>query len=49
MAYTGKLETMKDWKAWLTEQKYIPLDKSWVIRMGFLDLTHGYKDIVSFL
>jgi hypothetical protein len=47
--HVGNLETMDDWRSWLTEQKYIPLDKSWVIRMGFLDLTRGYKDIVGFL
>jgi hypothetical protein len=29
--------------------KYIPLDKSWIIRMGILDLINGYKDINSFL
>lgn len=29
--------------------KYIPLDKSWIIRMGILDLVHGYKDIEKFL
>ncbi len=28
---------------------YIPLDKSWVIRMGVLDLINGYTDINSFL
>lgn len=30
-------------------EKYIPLDKSWIIRMGVLDIIHGYKDIQSFL
>ncbi|MDO8474198.1 MAG: hypothetical protein Q7S62_01525 [bacterium] len=29
--------------------KFIPLDKSWIIRMGVLDLIHGYSDIVLFL
>ena len=29
--------------------KYYTLDKSWIIRMGFLDLTKGYKDIRGFL
>jgi hypothetical protein len=29
--------------------KYIPLDKSWIIRMGFLDLINGYDDINKFL
>lgn len=31
--------------------KFIPLDKSWLIRMGILDLMRGYgsKDIVNFL
>jgi len=28
---------------------YIPLDKSWLIRMGILDLIHGYNDTVIFL
>ena len=30
---------------------YVPLDKSWTIRMGFLDITRGYgsKDILHFL
>lgn len=29
--------------------KYIPLDKSWIIRMGVLDLINDYKDITNFL
>jgi len=29
--------------------KYIPLDKSWIIRMGFLDIINGYDDINKFL
>jgi len=29
--------------------KYIPLDKSWIIRMGVLDMVHGYEDIHKFL
>jgi len=29
--------------------KYIPLDKSWINRMGMLDMLHGYDDIVRFL
>ncbi len=29
--------------------KFIPLDKSWVIRMGFLDVASGHKNIISFL
>ena len=33
----------------LIERSLIPLDKSWIIRMGFLDVINGYKDIVSFL
>ena len=28
---------------------YIPLDKSWIIRMGVLDIIQGYDDITSFL
>ncbi len=30
-------------------QKYIPLDKSWIMRMGILDLLHGRNDILQFL
>ncbi len=29
--------------------KFIPLDKSWIIRLGFLDLINGYDDIKRFL
>ncbi len=29
--------------------KYIPLDKSWIIRMGVLDILNGYNDIEKFL
>ncbi|MFA6353319.1 MAG: hypothetical protein WCW93_00045 [Candidatus Paceibacterota bacterium] len=29
--------------------KYIPLDKSWITRMGVLDIIHGYNDIEIFL
>ncbi len=28
---------------------YIPLDKSWIIRMGVLDLLNGYNDCLNFL
>jgi hypothetical protein len=30
-------------------KKYIPLDKSWIIRMGILDIVYGYEDIQKFL
>ena len=30
-------------------EKYIPLDKSWIIRMGVLDIINGYSDIDLFL
>ena len=30
-------------------KKYIPLDKSWIIRMGVLDLLNGYDDTITFL
>ena len=30
-------------------EQFIPLDKSWVIRMGVLDILNGYNDIVPFL
>jgi len=29
--------------------KYIPLDKSWMIRVGVLDIINGYTDITAFL
>ena len=29
--------------------KYIPLDKSWLTRIGVLDIIHGYSDIEYFL
>ena len=32
-----------------TLEDYIPLDKSWIIRMGVLDLLHNHKDIITFL
>ncbi len=31
------------------EQRCIPLDKSWIIRMGVLDLLHGHTDIFRVL
>jgi len=30
-------------------EKYIPLDKSWIIRMGVLDLVNNKNEIISFL
>ena len=30
-------------------EKFIPLDKSWIIRMGVLDLINGHSDIREFL
>ena len=33
----------------LIEKGYIPLDKSWMIRMGVLDLVNGYRDSVNYL
>lgn len=30
-------------------EKYIPLDKSWTIRMGILDLINGYSDTLNFM
>jgi len=29
--------------------KFVPLDKSWIIRMGILDLINGHDDIIRFL
>lgn len=34
---------------YLIEQGYIPLDKSWIIRMEILDLLNGYEDTIRFL
>lgn len=31
------------------DKKFIPLDKSWIIRMGVLDIINGYDDIAKFL
>jgi hypothetical protein len=33
----------------LIRKGHIPLDKSWIIRMGVLDLIHGKKDCIKFL
>lgn len=33
----------------LIQKGYIPLDKSWVIRMGVLDMVNGCPDIIDFL
>lgn len=33
----------------LLRKGYIPLDKSWIIRMGVLDLVNGYDDTINFL
>jgi len=33
----------------LIKEKLIPLDKSWIIRMGVLDLINEYDDIIDFL
>jgi hypothetical protein len=33
----------------LIDKGYVPLDKSWMIRMGILDLTNGYNDSIEFL
>lgn len=30
-------------------ESFIPLDKSWIIRMGILDLLHNYNDAICFL
>ena len=35
--------------ALVVDKKYIPLDKSWIIRMGILDIVNGYDDIQKFL
>jgi len=33
----------------LIENAYIPLDKSWMIRIGILDLINGYDDTIDYL
>jgi len=33
----------------LIEKGYIPFDKSWIIRMGVLDLLKGHEDTIKFL
>ncbi len=33
----------------MSYEKLIPLDKSWIIRMGILDLVNGRTDIINFL
>jgi len=33
----------------LIEKGYIPLDKSWMIRMGVLDLVYGHDDSIKYL
>lgn len=33
----------------LIENGYIPLDKSWMIRIGILDLINGYDDTINYL
>lgn len=38
-----------DIKSQLIRRGYIPLDKSWMIRMGILDLFNGRNDIFEFL
>ncbi len=40
---------MSNIKIQLIEGGYIPLDKSWMIRMGILDLLNGRKEIFEFL
>ena len=36
-------------KGRLLQENLIPLDKSWMIRMGVLDIIHGHHDIEKFL
>jgi len=36
-------------KDYLIKKGYIPLDKSWIIRIGVLDILNGYDDIFRFL
>ena len=36
-------------RKYLLNPEYIPLDKSWIIRMGILDLINSKKDISRFL
>jgi len=34
---------------YLIKEGFIPLDKSWIIRMGILDLINGYNDTINYL
>lgn len=43
------MEELNELKQALIRRKFIPLDKSWIIRMGFLDIVNGYDDIIKFL
>lgn len=36
-------------KNYLIEKGYIPLDKSWMMRIGVLDLINGYDDTINYL
>ena len=38
-----------DIKRKLIDQRLIPLDKSWHIRLGVLDLINDYEDTIAFL
>lgn len=40
---------MSNIRSRLTKKGYIPLDKSWIIRMGVLDLLNNHNDIFEFL
>ncbi len=45
----AKLTLKENLKEKLIRKDYIPLDKSWMNRMGVLDLVHGHSDSINFL
>ena len=55
MSLQREQELLRDTEVHLEQQKlkgyerFLPLDKSWIIRMGLLDIIHAYKDIKAFL
>ncbi|PKM92197.1 MAG: hypothetical protein CVU81_01750 [Euryarchaeota archaeon HGW-Euryarchaeota-1] len=46
---TGGLFVRKLMRKGLIKEGVIPLDKSWIIRMGVLDLLRGYNNTIDFL
>ena len=48
-AYTSVVPGSSPGGRTMIDKKYIPLDKSWINRMGILDIVNGYDDIGVFL